>query len=525
MAILITDPVDRQCLEILRQEGFAVDYQPGLAPEKVKASIENAEALIVRSGTAVTSEVLASAKKLKVVGRAGAGVDNIDVDAATRHGVIVMNTPGGNTVAAAEHTMSLMLALARNVPAAYESLRQGKWERKEFVGTELSGKTLGIIGLGKVGTEVARRSIAFGMTVIAFDPVLSPEPALKLGVEMVSLDDIFPRSDFISLHTPLTPDTKHLLGNEALGRCKRGVRIVNCARGGVVDEMALLAALDSGAVSGAAFDVFEVEPPIDLSLIRHPRVVATPHLAASTEEAQEKVAIQIAHQVVDALKGRGISGSVNADVIQMMQHKEIRPYAELAERLGRLLSRLKEGTLKSVTVSVSGEYLSESTAALSSAVLKGLFENVLYEPVNYLNAPVIARERGIAVHLHQEEDHELYKNVLTIRYETDRETRMFSGTVFGNREGRIINMDGFHFEIKPEGYLLFYANIDRPGMLAAVGGILAQSGNNIAGLSLGRYGQGKQALTVVSLDGPVQESVLRKIADLEGVSGVKLVCL
>ena len=525
MTILITDPVDQACIDILKTEGCTVDYKPGITPDEIKKVIQKAEALIVRSGTNVTADIIAAAEKLKVVGRAGAGVDNIDVEAATRRGIIVMNTPGGNTISTAEHTISMMLALARNIPHAHQSLREGKWERKKFVGTELYGKTLGIIGLGKVGTEVARRCSAFEMKIIAYDPILSSEYALKFGVELVGLSDIFQRSDFITVHSPLTKETKNLIDEKSLLKCKRGVRIINCARGGIVDEHALFNALESGLVGGAALDVFETEPPKDSPLLKHPRVVAMPHLGASTEEAQEKVAIQIAHQVVDALKGRGISGSVNADSIGTAMREELQPYLELAEKLGKLIAQLMSGKLKSITVSVSGDLLRDSLTVLSAALLRGVLEKVLFEPVNYLNAPIIARERGINVQLHQDEGHELYSNVFSVRYETDRERRRFSGTVFGNKDVRIISIDSFHFEIKPVGNLMFYSNIDRPGMLAAVGSVLAKSNINIAGLSLGRYGPGQQALTVISLDNPVSERILSEIASLDGISDVKVVTL
>ncbi|MBI4547556.1 MAG: phosphoglycerate dehydrogenase [Ignavibacteriae bacterium] len=450
MNILITDPVDKQCIDILNAEGFSVYYRPGLSYEEFLKVIVDVDALIVRGQTKVTAEVLETGKNLKVVGRAGAGVDNIDVEAATRRGVIVMNTPGGNTISTAEHTMSMMLALARNIPQAFESLRENMWERSKFIGTELYGKTLGIIGLGKVGTEVARRALAFEMKVIAYDPLLSQESGQKIGVEIVQLDDLYERSDVISIHSPLTSETKGMIGQKALSKCKRGVKIINCARGEILDETALLEALEEGRVGGAALDVFTIEPPTGSPLLLHPNVIATPHLGASTEEAQEKVAIQIAHQIADALKERGVVGSVNADIIQLAIRKEIRPYLLLAEKLGRLLAQLMEGKLKTVTVGVTGEFLRESLTLLSSAVLKGIFEKVLFEPVNYINAPVIARERGIAVQLHQEDEHELYSHVLSVKYETDKESRQFDGTVFGNRDIRIISIDGFILRSSPK---------------------------------------------------------------------------
>jgi D-3-phosphoglycerate dehydrogenase len=520
MKILITDQVDQQCCDILTAEGFEVEYKPGMPASEIQQAIVTAHALIVRSQTEVTSEILNAGKMLKIVGRAGAGVDNIDVQAATRCGIIVMNTPGGNTVSTAEHTISMMMALSRNIPQAHQSLKEGRWDRKKYTGTELFGKTLGIIGLGKVGVEVAKRCLAFEMNVIAFDPILSSEAASKIGVELVDLNEIFRRSDIITIHSPLMPETKNLLNEESFKKCKRGVRVINCARGGIINERALLAALEEGRVGGAALDVFEEEPPKNNSLLLHPRVVATPHLGASTEEAQEKVAIQIAHQIADALNNRGLIGSVNADIIQLAMKKEIQPYMFLAEKMGSFIAQLLKGKLKSLMVSTSGALLRDSLSALGSAVIKGMFEKMLFEPVNYLNANLVARERGITLQLHQGKEDVAYAQVITVRYETDQEQRSLSGTMFGNNDVRIINIDGFHFEIRPEGTLLVYSNIDKPGMLAAVGGVLAKSNINIAGLSLGRYGPAQKALTVVSLDSPASGGVLNEISSIEGVSNL-----
>ncbi|HYQ87705.1 MAG TPA: phosphoglycerate dehydrogenase [Bacteroidota bacterium] len=523
MTILITDSVDQQGLAVFNAAGFRTEYRPGVPHSEILQLVREAEALIVRSQTQVSADVLEAGKNLKVVGRAGAGVDNIDVDAATRRGIIVMNTPGGNTISTAEHTISMMLALARNIPQAHQSVRSGKWERSAFVGTEVHGKTLGVIGLGKVGAEVSRRAASLGMKVLAFDPAQSAEVAARVNAQQVGFRDLLRESDFITVHTPLIPETKGLIGKESLSFSKRGVRVINCARGGIVDEEALLRALEEGSVAGAALDVFEHEPPVNSKLVQHPRVVVTPHLGASTEEAQEKVAIQIAHQVVDALLGRGMAGSVNADAISAAMKVEVRPFLLLAEKLGRLLAQLKTGTLKSLTVSVGGEFLRDSLPALSAAVLKGAFERVLFEPVNYLNAPLIARERGIGVHLLQEGGHDIYGQLLSVQYQTDTETRRFSGTVFGEKDLRIVGIDGFRFEIKPYGHLLLYYNVDRPGMLASVSAILAKATINIGGLSLGRFEAGAKALTIISIDSPAPSDVVGQIALIDGVSDVKMI--
>lgn len=520
MRVLITDGIERVCGEVLKAEGFAVDVVPSRSQEELEREIDGYDALIVRSATRVTGPVIAAAHSLKVIGRAGAGVDNIDVETATRRGIVVMNTPGGNTISTAEHTLSLLLSLARNVPQAWDSLRRGRWERKKFVGAELFGKTIGIIGLGKVGREVALRAQGFGMKVIAFDPVLSADVALKMNVELVSLDELYRRSDFISVHTPLSDETRGLIGEAALAKCKDGVRIINCARGGIVDEQALLQALESGKVAGAALDVFEQEPPGDHPLLQHPRVIATPHLGASTEEAQEKVARQIAMQIADFLKDRGIAGAVNADVVQLALKKEIKPFVDLAEKLGRLQAQLLQDSLTKVTLICYGSFLSSSVDLLAAAVLKGVFSRLMSEPVNLINAPLIARESGITVSTRWQSEHSAYTHLVTVRFETTNEVRTLSGTVFGNSHLKIVEVDGYPLEINPEGYLLFYNNMDRPGMLAKVGTILAAAGINIAGLALGRDKPGEQALTIINVDSPIPQAILQEIGRVEGVRRV-----
>ncbi len=525
MKILISDPIEQVCVDILISEGFEVDVKANISAENLKAIIGDYDGLLVRSSTQVTAEVISAARALKVIGRAGAGVDNVDVEAATRRGIVVMNTPGGNTISTAEHTMSLLLSLARNIPQANESLRQGKWDRKKYIGTELLEKTIGIIGLGKVGREVAVRCQAFGMTTIGFDPVMSAEVAAKASIELVSLDELYRRSDFITVHTPLNDETRGLIGVEQIARCKDGVRIINCARGGIVDEQALLWALESGKVAGAALDVFENEPPGDHPLLRHPRVIATPHLGASTEEAQEKVARQIALQVADMLKERGIAGAVNAEALRMALKKELQPYVVLAEKLGSLVAQLMTGQLRKVSVTCSGTFLSQSMDLITSAVLKGVFAHLMTEPVNLINAPVIAREMGLIINEERESDNVSYTHLITVQYETNKEERRFSGTVFGNSHARIVQIDDYHFEVVPDGHLLFYTNIDRPGMLASVGARLAAENINIAGLSLGRDKPGQKALTVINVDTPIPLEVLERLQKIDGVFEVRAVRL
>ncbi len=528
MKILVSDQLEQSCIDILVNEGFEVDNKPGLSADELKATIGNYEALVVRSATKVNADVIARAEKMKIIGRAGTGVDNIDVAAATRKGILVMNTPGGNTISAAEHTVSMLLSLARNIPQAHNSMVQGKWERKKYTGVEVFEKTLGVVGLGKIGREVASRCQGFGMNVIGYDPVLSSDVATKLNIELVSLDEIYRRSDFITLHTPLTKETKGLLNDVTLAKCKKGVRIVNCARGGIVDEAALLRALQAGHVGGAALDVFEEEPPNPDkigALFKHERVVVTPHLGASTEEAQEKVAVQIAHQIADALKGRGYVGLVNGAALQLTMKEELRPFAMLAEKLGSLAAQLASGKFKSVTVSVSGEPLASSMELMKAGVLKGILSNVLPEPVNFVNAPVYATEMGLAVNEQREAASGSFPNTLKVRFQTESGTREVAGTVFGASTIRLTKIDGFRFELNPEGNLLVYNNIDKPGMLARVGSILAEHNVNIAGVSLGRTAIGENALTVMNIDGEIPSLALSALLKQQGISNLKVVRL
>ena len=525
MKILISDQLEQSCIDILTRERFTVDNRPGISPEDLRKIIGGYDALVVRSQTNVTAEVIAAATSMQVIGRAGTGVDNIDVDAATRRGILVMNTPGGNTVSAAEHTISMMLALARNIPQARASIVRGEWERKRYTGTEVFEKTLGVIGLGKIGREVAARARGLGMSVIGFDPVIASDVAGKLGIQLVDLEELYRRSDFITVHTPLSADTRGLINEATLSRCKHGVRIINCARGGIVDEGALLRGLESGRVAGAALDVFEVEPPRGNPLVQHERVIATPHLGASTEEAQEKVAIQIAHQIADALYGRGFAGVVNSSAMHLTLKPEVRPFVTLADRMGSLVAQLAPGKVRRVTVAAAGEQVTGAMELLKSGVLKGILSQTVPDPVNIINAPYIAADLGFVVHEQKEPEPASYTNLLRVRYETERETREVDGTVFGTTAVRLVRMDAFHFEVNPEGHLLVYSNVDRPGMLARVGAVLARYHVNIANVSLGRSGAGGNALTVMNVDSDIPARAVQELVGIEGVSGVRVVAL
>ena len=516
--ILITDPVDHNCEEILKNAGFDVDFKMGISNDELFGIISNYNGLIVRSETKVTSELISKMENMEVIGRAGTGIDNIDQIAATRKGIIVMNTPGGNTISTAEHTMALMLSMFRNIPQANQSLRSGKWDRKSFKGTELYGKKIGIVGLGKIGREVASRSKSFGMRVIGYDPVLSDDIADKMGIELVNLNTIFAQSDIITVHVPLIEETKHIINSETLSMCKDGIKIINCARGGIVDESDLVMALDSGKVSSAAFDVYEVEPP-DLKgkLLNHPKVVCTPHLGASTEEAQIKVAVQIAEQIVDLFNNGEIVGAVNASAIEAGGNKELIPYVRLAENLGSLQAQMINGQLKQVNMNFSGELMHSSTSLLSTAVVKGFLSRLRTESINFVNAPFLLKEMGVIVNETKAGTSTNYNNLLEIEFITDNEKHSLSGTVFGNNEIRLVNVDGFYLELKPEGDMIFYSNVDRPGVLASVGRVLAEANINIAGLSLGRLGKGERAITAISIDSPVEKETLKKISEIEGV--------
>ncbi|MHB1687473.1 MAG: phosphoglycerate dehydrogenase [Ignavibacteriaceae bacterium] len=519
--VIITDSVDKKCAAILESAGFEVTYKPGMPKEEIQKVIKDYHGMVVRSDTQVTPDLIELMENMEVIGRAGAGVDNINLEAATRKGIIVMNTPGGNTISTAEHTMALMLSMCRNIAQSNQSLRAGKWERKKFSGTELWGKTLGVIGLGKIGREVAVRSKAFGMTVIGYDPVLSEEMAAKIGVSLVDLETVFKNSDVITVHVPLSEETKNLLSNETLQKCKDGVKLINCARGGIINEDALVNALNSGKVSAAALDVYTKEPPdFTGALIQHPKVVTTPHLGASTDEAQEKVAVQIAEQMVDLFNQKGVRGAVNAAAVESAGSKELIPYVKLAENLGTLHSQLNKGQLKKININYSGELLHSSTTLLSTAVLKGFLSKKMTAGVNLINAPFLAKEMGIKLNETKSGANSNYTNLMTVEFITDKETRMLAGTVFGNNEIRVVHIDEFHLELNPEGNMLFYANIDKPGMLAQVGKILAEANINIAGLSLGRLDIGKKALTVINVDSEIGKEVVKSISEIGGVTEV-----
>ncbi len=524
--VLVSDKLAEEGLAGLRESSdVELVVKTGLQPEELKQEIRGAHALLVRSATKVTADVIEAAPKLSVIGRAGVGVDNIDVEAATRRGIVVCNSPEGNTVAAAEHTLALILALARNVPAASASVAAREWKRSAFLGVELLNKTLGVIGLGKIGREVALRASSFGMKIIGNDPFVAAERAAQLGVEIVEMDELFARSDFITLHVPLNKDTRHLIGVDALAKMKRGVRIINCSRGPVVDEAALAEAVKEGRVAGAGLDVFEKEPPTESPLLGLEGVVLTPHLGASTAEAQIKVAVDVAQQVLDVLDGRPARSAVNVIPVSPEALRALEPYLPLAEKMGRLQGQLAARPVASVELIYAGQLGEEDSRLLTRAFLKGLLEPILDEPVNLVNAVVVAEARGVRVVESRSREPEDYMSLVTSRVSADGEERTIAGTLFGRSEARIVRMDKYRLEFAPSGYMLVARHLDRPGMIGNVGSILGRHNINIAGMHVGRRdpGPGGPAVMVLALDDPIPADVMEELLQVEGMTTAQLV--
>lgn len=526
MKILVADAISKDGVEILEKEdGMKVDVKTGLSVNELIDRIPGYNGLIVRSATKVTKEVIEAAKNLKVIGRAGVGVDNVDVESATEHGIIVMNAPAGNTISTAEHTMAMMLALSRNVPQAFLSLKEGKWERKKFMGVEIFGKVLGVFGLGRVGTEVAKRAIGFGMRVVGCDPYVPPETAGRIGVELVDLKDLLTRADYVTVHVPLTSETRHFIGKKEFGRMKQGVRVINCARGGIIDEKALYEAIKKGKVAGAALDVFEEEPPHNNPLLELDEVVASPHLGASTEEAQVGVAVDIAHQMVDFFKNGIYRNVVNLPLVEPGTFEELKPYFRLAEKLGSLESQLVEGRMKVARIDYTGEDLTGEVSVITPAFLKGLLEPILREAVNYVNAPVIAKKRRIKVVESKSSQVEDYTNLLQAELETDKSKVEVAGTLFGKKDARIVRINGYRVDAIPEGYMLICSHEDKPGIVGQIGVVLGKANINIAAMTLGRKKRGGKEMTVLNVDNPVPEKVLREIGKGQYILDVKQVKL
>jgi D-3-phosphoglycerate dehydrogenase len=518
--VLISDKMSPKAAEIFRARGVEVDEKPGLTKDELIAIIGDYDGLAIRSATKVTKDVLAAATNLKVVGRAGIGVDNVDVPAASARGVVVMNTPFGNSITTAEHAIALMFALARQLPEADASTQAGKWEKNRFMGVEVTGKTLGLIGAGNIGSIVADRALGLKMRVIAYDPFLTPERAKDLGIEKVTLDDLLARADFITLHTPLTDSTRNILSRENLGKTKKGVRIINCARGGLIDEAALKDGLDSGHIGGAALDVFVEEPAESSPLFGTPNFISTPHLGASTAEAQVNVAIQVAEQMADYLVSGGVTNALNVPSLSAEEAPKLKPYMALAEQLGTLVGQLVSEEVRGVTVEVEGAAAALNIKPITAAVLAGLMRQHS-DTVNMVNAPHLARERNIDVAEVRHERETDYHTLVRVTVRTPDGERSVAGTLFGNAIPRLVEIFGIKVEADMAGPMLYVVNEDKPGFIGRLGTTLGEASVNIGTFHLGRRDAGGEAIVLLSVDQPVSEPLMWAICRLPGVRTVK----
>jgi D-3-phosphoglycerate dehydrogenase len=517
----VSDAIAKEGIALLEKApGFEVTVETGLGPEELANTIGGYDGLIVRSATKVTAEILERAERLKAIGRAGTGVDNIDLDAATRAGIVVMNTPGGNSVAAAELTVSLLLALARNVPQSNADLRAGNWERKRYTGIEVAGKVLGVVGLGRIGREVARAAKGLRMEILGFDPFVSHEAAARIGIEHADLEDLLAKADLVTLHVPLTDETRHLIGAKNLGRMKQGARLINCARGGLVDEAALLDAIDSGHLAGAALDVYESEPPTDSKLVQHPKVVSTPHLGASTVEAQQRVGTEIAEKFRDFFRSGVILDAVNFPSINREEYAALGPLMDLADRLGRFLAQVVEGGRCKLEMHCLGEFLDRPLKPLVMAATKGVLLPAM-EGVSFVNALSLAAERGITVTEGRSSEPTHYSGLLRLTLTTESETATVAGTLYTSKIPKLVEVNGVPIECTPEGHLLFLRNRDVPGVVGRIGTLLGEAEVNIAGIQLGRFESGRDAVSIISVDSPVPAEVLDQIRGLPQVLAVR----
>ena len=517
MKILIADPVAQEGIDILAAE-HQVDVKTKQTEEQLMEIIGDYDALVVRSETKVTAKIIARADKLKAIGRAGVGVDNIDVDAATQKGIVVMNAPEGNTIAATEHSVAMMLALARNIPQAYMSMREGKWERSKFVGVELRGKTLGILGLGRIGRGVAKRAAAMEMKILGYDPFVTEEQARAAGIQKAAVNEIFAQADFITLHLPQTAETKGMLNEAAFAKMKPGVRIVNCARGGVVNEADLAEALNSGLIAGAAIDVFSKEPVLaDNPLLSAKNILYTPHLGASTEEAQVGVAVDVAKGILQVLSGHTATTAVNMAMVSSTTMDAIRPYFDLVENMGTLAIELLRGGVEEITVEYNGEIATQDTRLLTAAVIKGVLAPMTDETVNFVNAYHLAKGRDIRVREVKSEDKKEFSNLISVKVSGSKCSRFVAGTLLGDCEARIVRVDGYRVDFAPRGIALVCPHANRPGMIGAVASILGQHGINIAGMQLAQMAAPGTNIMILALDIEPDAGVVAQIAAIDGV--------
>lgn len=524
MKVLVADKISEEGLAVFREApDIEVEIKTGLGEDELAAAAAEASALVIRSGVKVTRKVIESAPKLKVIGRAGVGVDNVDLEAATERGIVVMNTPSGNTIAAAEHTMGLILALVRNIPRADQSLKSGKWERASFTGTELNGKVLGVVGLGRIGTELARYAQAFRMKVIASDPYFASDRAAEADIELMSLEEVFTRADVVTLHVPVTDETRGMVNAGMLDRMKPSAFLINCARGALVDEKALQQALAEGKIAGAALDVFSKEPPECKELLADPRVVTTPHLGASTMEAQINVGVQIARQILVALHGGAFDNAVNLPISDFGLLERFRQYIELTEKIGVFAAQFLSGGLKKVEISVSGVCV-EALQPLRLSLLKGLLTPATGGNVNFVNAAYLARQRGIKINSMETENAD-YTNLVSCKITTDKESCRIEGTVFGDELSRIVRINEFFMDVNPVGYLLALKNADVPGIIGQVGTCLGNSGINIGEYRLGREDTMKNTLSLISVDSTIPDEVVEKLRAIKGMQLVRRVTI
>ena len=519
--VLISDKMDPRAAAIFRERGIEVDEITGKTPEELKAIIGQYDGLAIRSATKVTKEILDAAPNLKVIGRAGIGVDNVDIPSASAKGVVVMNTPFGNSITTAEHAIALMFALARQLPEANTQTQAGMWPKNGFMGVEVTGKTLGLIGAGNIGSIVASRALGLKMKVVAFDPFLTPERAVEMGVEKADLDTLLGRADFITLHTPLTDQTRNILSKENLAKTKKGVRIINCARGGLVDEAALKEAMDSGHVAGAALDVFVQEPAKESPLFGTPNFICTPHLGASTDEAQVNVALQVAEQLSDYLLDGGITNALNVPSLSAEEAPKLKPYMALAEELGSLVGQLEGDRIQGVSVEVEGHAAELNQKPITAAVLAGLMR-VYSDTVNMVNAPFLAKERGLDVREVRHDREGDYQTLVRVTVKTEAGDKSVAGTLFGHSSPRLVELFGIKVEADLEGHMLYIVNQDAPGFIGRLGSTLGEAGVNIGTFHLGRRTQGGEAVLLLSVDGAVNDDVLNAICNLTGVKTVKL---
>ncbi len=519
--VLVSDPLAEEGIEILK-ETCDVDVRTNLTEEQLIEAIKDYDAILVRSGTEVTAAVIEAGTNLKYIGRAGAGVDNIDTEAATRRGIPVANAPMGNTLAATEHTIAMMLSLARNIPQATASLKKKEWKRSKFMGVEVNEKTLGIVGLGRIGREIAKRVIAMDMKVVGYDPFITKENAAQMGVELMGIDDLVKVADFITVHTPLTPETKHLINAERIATMKDGVRLINCARGGIIDEKAMYDGLVSGKIAGAALDVFESEPPFESPLLTLDSVIVTPHLGASTVEAQKNVAVSVAKQCLAVFAGEPAKYAVNVPMVPPDQQDLMEPFAYLGERMGKLATQLVEGRIGEINITYGGDLAGNRfTRYITRAVLKGILDPVLREPVNFVNAEYVTKERGIKVAETKTEASSGFKNLITLTVKTDVGEETVSGSVFSKDRIRITSIGGYTMDMVPEGSVIISRHLDKPGVIGRASTILGAAEINIAGMQVGRKKPGEEAIMVLNVDSDVPAAVMDEMRAKVGIFSAK----